>query len=243
MKRAGIKPPPKPWGDADQGLRGICAGSGCAGIHASPSSTTTRWSRTRPRWCGRATGPDHGLRQDPGRLEQPGTYIPASSASRPDQVRVLNPYLGGGFGLGPAAAIPALPRRAGRARSRALGARGADPRPDVHLRAYRPTCGPDGVAGRRARTGKPHSALLHDCRVTAPRASRITRRTIVNWSGMLYGGCDNVEARLRDWPRSTRITPADMRAPGRGDSGLSSPSKAPWTNWPTPPAPTRSNCA
>ncbi len=52
-RRSGIAPPPSPRGKADAAFERRRSRS--SGSTASPSSTTTRWSRSPPRWCARTT--------------------------------------------------------------------------------------------------------------------------------------------------------------------------------------------
>ncbi len=72
----------------------------------------------------------------------------------PAQVRVIDPYLGGGFGCKGNCWPPATLGRDGGADGRAPGEAGADARADVHLQRLPAGDHPDGEAGGRA--GRTH---------------------------------------------------------------------------------------
>ena len=131
-KRSGIKPPPSPRGDARGRFRAGAGASATASI-ASPiehhNPMEPHASTVICEGDGKLTIHDktQGVQNSQGYVaerlrpvEGPG---PRDLALRRRRLR-----------LGPAAAIPAVPGRHGGARAEALGAGGADPRPDVHLR-------------------------------------------------------------------------------------------------------------
>ncbi|MDO9429293.1 MAG: molybdopterin-dependent oxidoreductase, partial [Methylobacterium sp.] len=96
-KRAGIKPPPKPWGDADGAFASapiqLRNDYTLAVEHHNPMephASTVVWDGD-----GAITVYDkiQGVSNSQG-------YIAGVFGMQKDKVRVLNPYLGGGFGLG-----------------------------------------------------------------------------------------------------------------------------------------------
>ncbi len=95
-KRSGIKPPPEPWGDA-QGATRPPRSSSATAITWRPSTITDGAPRLDGGLGGRRQA--DCLRQIPGRLEQLG-YITGVFGMKKDDVHVLSPYLGGGFGSG-----------------------------------------------------------------------------------------------------------------------------------------------
>ena len=97
-KRSGITPPPTPRGDAD-GAFDAAPVTARRPTTASRSSTTTRWSRTPPPWSGRATARSPSTTRSRASQNSQG-YITGVFGLKKDDVRVLTPFVGGGFGSG-----------------------------------------------------------------------------------------------------------------------------------------------
>ena len=152
----------------------------------------------------------HRLRQDPGRRRTASGYLASVFGLTSDDVRVLTPYRRRRLRLGPAPAIPALPGRAGRAGAEALGAGGADPRPDVHASATGPT------RSRRSRSAPSADGTLQ---AMTPRRHRghLAVRGLPGGRRQLVGPALPLRQR-RARPTSSRSStptrPCDMRAPG-----------------------------
>ncbi len=151
------------------GLRGR-ARCGCSTSTGSRPSTTTRWSRTPPPWCGRATAPSRSTTRS--RASEHAEVHHGRVRPR-RTVRVVTPYLGGGFGSGLRPQYQLFLAVLAALDAGALRARRPDPRPDVLVQPP-PGGDPDRVARRRRRTGAaPPSSTT---RSATPRASRTTRR-------------------------------------------------------------------
>ncbi|MCJ2092818.1 xanthine dehydrogenase family protein molybdopterin-binding subunit [Methylobacterium sp. J-072] len=204
-KREGIKPPPEPWGDADQAF-------GSAPIRVQGAYTLAN---------------EHHNPMEPHAttvvVEKDGTYtvydkIQGVSNShqylanvfglKPDQVRVLNPYLGGGFGSGLRPQYQAfLAMLAAQELKRSV--RVTLTRDQMWSFTYR------GEALQTVSLGAEAdgtlTALRHDA-VQGTSHYEDYQEVIVNWSGVLYR-CDNVALTYRIAKLDT-ATPGDMRAPG-----------------------------
>ncbi|MCJ2063074.1 xanthine dehydrogenase family protein molybdopterin-binding subunit [Methylobacterium sp. J-088] len=204
-KRQGIKPPPKPWGDAD------------AAFDSAPVRVQGAYS----------LADEHHNPMEPHAstvvVEQDGTYtvydkIQGVSNShqyltnvfglKPDQVRVLNPYLGGGFGSGLRPQYQLfLAMLAAQELKRSV--RVTLTRDQMWSFTYRSEAlqtialgaEPDGTL----------TALRHDA-VQGTSQYEDYQEVVVNWSGVLYK-CDNVALGYRLVKLDTP-TPGDMRAPG-----------------------------
>jgi Molybdopterin cofactor-binding domain len=87
-------------------------------------------------------------------------YVAGVCELPPDKVRVLSPYVGGGFGSGLRPQVSATPRGACGARAQAIGAGDAHAPADVHPRIpgrHRPGAGARGRARWQARlVSSPH---------------------------------------------------------------------------------------
>ncbi|MDR7035295.1 xanthine dehydrogenase YagR molybdenum-binding subunit [Methylobacterium sp. BE186] len=205
MKRAGIKPPPKPWGDADAAFDGAPVKVQQEYRHAiefhnpmEPHASTVIWEGD-----GRLTVYDkiQGVSNSQG-------YLTGVFGLKKDEVRVLNPYLGGGFGSGLRPQYQLfLAVMAARELERSVRVTLTRDqmftfthRPDV-LQTVSLGAGPDGAL----------QALRHDA-VSGTSRYEDYQEVVVNWSAILYR-CENVALTYKlthlDLP-----TPGDMRAPG-----------------------------
>ena len=167
-------------------------------------ATTVVWRRR----------PADRLRHDPGRRRTCASTSPRRSASKPSNVRVINPYVGGGFGSRAAAVVrtscwPRWPRTS----CRALGRVVLDAPADVQLVGHRPEDDQTIALGADARR---HAARRsrHDVDRRRPRATRTTPRSVVQLAVALLlrvrRTCSVAHARAR----STSRRPTFMRAPG-----------------------------
>ncbi|WP_336489342.1 xanthine dehydrogenase family protein molybdopterin-binding subunit [Methylobacterium nigriterrae] len=205
MNRNGIKPPPKPWGDADgafdkapvkvrQDYRLAIEHHNPMEPHASTvvyegDGTYTVYDKIQ------------GVSNSQG-------YLASVFGLKKDDVRVMNPYLGGGFGSGLRPQYQLfLAMLAARDLERSV--RVVLTRDQMWTFSYRPDAlqtvtlgaGPDGRL----------QALRHDC-IEGTSQFEDYQEVVVNWAAILYR-CDNVELTYRLAKLDT-FTPADMRAPG-----------------------------
>ena len=119
--------------------------------------------------------PDHRPRQEPGLAERPRLSRHASSASAQEDVRVLNPFVGGAFGSGLRPQYQRVPRGDGRQEAGTLGARVHDAPADVHLRA------PAASADQSCRSAPSRRQAERD-RCTTPSPRPRATRTITETS-------------------------------------------------------------
>ena len=205
MKRAGIKPPPAPWGDADGAYDDapvkLSSDYRLAVEHHNPMephASTVVWDGG-----GKITVYDkiQGVSNSQG-------YIAAVFGMKKDEVRVLNPYLGGGFGIGLRPQYQLfLAVMAARDLERSV--RVTLTRDQMFTFGYRPD------VRQRVSLGADASgnllSLRHDALSGTSRFEDY-QEVVVNWSAILYD-CDNVALTYRLTQIDT-YTPADMRAPG-----------------------------
>ncbi|GBU18991.1 MULTISPECIES: xanthine dehydrogenase family protein molybdopterin-binding subunit [Methylobacterium] len=204
-KRSGIKPPPEPWGDADAAFDGapvkVREDYRLAIEHHNPmephASTVVREGD------GKYTVYDktQGVANSHG-------YLTAVFGLNKADVRVVNPYIGGGFGSGLRPQYQLfLAMLAARDLDRSV--RVVLTRDQMWTFTHRPDAlqtvslgaGPDGAL----------QALKHDVIQETSRYEDY-QETIPNWSGVLYR-CDNVAMSYR-LAQTDMATPGDMRAPG-----------------------------
>ncbi|KQT45400.1 aldehyde oxidase [Methylobacterium sp. Leaf456] len=204
-KRNGIKPPPEPWGDA--------AGA----FDASEIRVNGRYRMAD----------EHHNPMEPHAstvvVEKDGTYtvydkiqgvantqayLGGAFGLKPEQVRVLNPYLGGGFGSG---LRPQYQLFLAMLAAKDLGrsVRVTLTRDQMWSFTYRSEA-VQTVSLGADRSGK-LQALKHDA-VQGTSTYEDYQEVIVNWSGVLYE-CDNV-ALTYSLTKLDTPTPGDMRAPG-----------------------------
>ncbi|KQT20016.1 aldehyde oxidase [Methylobacterium sp. Leaf399] len=204
-KRAGIKPPPQPWGDATAAYEAapvkLSNDYRLAVEHHNPMephASTVVWDGN-----GRITVYDkiQGVSNSQG-------YIAAVFGMKKDEVRVLNPYLGGGFGIGLRPQYQLfLAVMAARDLERSV--RVTLTRDQMFTFGYRPDVRQRVSLGADA-TGNLQS-LRHDALSGTSRFEDY-QEVVVNWSAILYD-CDNVALSYKLAQIDT-YTPADMRAPG-----------------------------
>ncbi|MEA1830986.1 xanthine dehydrogenase family protein molybdopterin-binding subunit [Methylobacterium durans] len=205
MKRAGIKPPPEPWGDADAAFDGAPVKLRQEYRHAiefhnpmEPHASTVVWEGD-----GHLTVYDkiQGVSNSQG-------YLTGVFGLKKDEVRVLNPYLGGGFGSGLRPQYQLfLAVMAARELERSV--RVTLTRDQMFTFTHRPdvlqtvSLGADADGALRA--------LRHDA-VSGTSRFEDYQEVVVNWAAILYK-CENVALTYKlthlDLP-----TPGDMRAPG-----------------------------
>ncbi|KQP61659.1 xanthine dehydrogenase family protein molybdopterin-binding subunit [Methylobacterium sp. Leaf108] len=204
-KRAGIKPPPQPWGDATAAYEAapvkLSNDYRLAVEHHNPMephASTVVWDGN-----GRITVYDkiQGVSNSQG-------YIAAVFGMKKDEVRVLNPYLGGGFGIGLRPQYQLfLAVMAARDLERSV--RVTLTRDQMFTFGYRPDVRQRVSLGADA-AGNLQS-LRHDALSGTSRFEDY-QEVVVNWSAILYD-CDNVALSYKLAQIDT-YTPADMRAPG-----------------------------
>ncbi|KQT78533.1 xanthine dehydrogenase family protein molybdopterin-binding subunit [Methylobacterium sp. Leaf466] len=204
-KRAGIKPPPQPWGDATGAYEAapvkLSNDYRLAVEHHNPMephASTVVWDGN-----GRITVYDkiQGVSNSQG-------YIAAVFGMKKDEVRVLNPYLGGGFGIGLRPQYQLfLAVMAARDLERSV--RVTLTRDQMFTFGYRPDVRQRVSLGADA-AGNLQS-LRHDALSGTSRFEDY-QEVVVNWSAILYD-CDNVALSYKLAQIDT-YTPADMRAPG-----------------------------
>ncbi|MBX9932749.1 MAG: xanthine dehydrogenase family protein molybdopterin-binding subunit [Methylobacterium sp.] len=205
MKRAGIKPPPEPWGDADGAFQAapkkVANDYRLAVEHHNPMephASTVVWEGG-----GKITVYDkiQGVSNSHG-------YIAAVFGMNKEDVRVLNPYLGGGFGIGLRPQYQLfLAVLAARDLERSV--RVTLTRDQMFTFGYRPDVRQRVSLGADAE-GRLQS-LRHDALSGTSRFEDY-QEVVVNWSAILYD-CDNV-ALTYNLTKIDTYTPADMRAPG-----------------------------
>ena len=96
-KREGIKPPPAPWGDADQAF-----GSAPIRVQGGYSMANEHHNPMEPHATTVVVEEDgtYTVYDKIQGVSNSHQYLVNVFGLKPDQVRVLNPYLGGGFGSG-----------------------------------------------------------------------------------------------------------------------------------------------
>ncbi|MFE1599601.1 xanthine dehydrogenase family protein molybdopterin-binding subunit [Methylobacterium sp. ID0610] len=204
-KRSGIKPPPDPRGDPEGALdsapiqvRQEYKQSVEHHNPMEPHATTVVWEGE-----GKLTIHDkiQGVNNTQG-------YVCSVFNLKPDDVRVISPYIGGAFGSGlrpqyqlflAVAAALDLKR----------SVRVVLSRDQMFTMGYRPETiqtvalgsGPDGRL----------QALMHEA-IAGTSTFEDYQESVVNWSGLLYH-CPNVKLGYK-LAKIDTYTPADMRAPG-----------------------------
>ena len=204
-KRNGIKPPPKPWGDADAALAAapitLRRDYRLAIEHHNPMEPHA--STVVYEGEGKYTVYDkiQGVSNSHG-------YLAAVFGLKKDDVRVMNPYLGGGFGAGLRPQYQLfLAMLAARELKRSV--RVVLTRDQMWTFSYRPDAlqtialgaNPDGAL----------QAIRHDA-IGMTSHFEDYQEVVVNWSAVLYA-CDNVALTYK-LAKVDTFSPADMRAPG-----------------------------
>lgn len=204
-KRDGIKPPPEPWGDADGAFDKapvkVRQQYRIANEHHNPMEPHATTVVVE-------AGGSYTVYDKVQGVSNTQTYLTGAFGLKPEQVRVLNPYLGGGFGSGLRPQFQAfLAMLAARDLNRSV--RIVLTREQMWSFTYRAEAvqtvslgaGPDGAL----------QALRHDA-VHGTSRYEDYQENIVNWSGTLYA-CDNVKLTYK-LAKIDTPTPGDMRAPG-----------------------------
>ncbi|WP_232631483.1 xanthine dehydrogenase family protein molybdopterin-binding subunit [Methylobacterium sp. Leaf118] len=205
MKRAGIKPPPEPWGDAAKALEAAEVRVGAefrmADEHHNPMEPHASTVIVEKDGTYTVYDKVQGV-------SNTHDYITSAFGLKPEQVRVLNPYLGGGFGSGLRPQYQLfLAMLAARDLRRSV--RVTLTRDQMWSFTYRSEA-VQIVALGADRSGK-LTALRHDA-VQGTSQFEDYQEVVVNWSGVLYE-CDNV-ALTYSLTKLDTPTPGDMRAPG-----------------------------
>jgi xanthine dehydrogenase YagR molybdenum-binding subunit len=204
-KRSGIKPPPGPRGDADVAFEAAPVRLREDYRHApehhnpmEPHASTVVWEGD-----GKFTVYDkiQGVSNSQG-------YLMGVFGLKKDDVRVLNPYLGGGFGSGLRPQYQLfLAMMAAQTLERSV--RVVLTRDQMFTFNYRPDV-LQTVAIAAAEDGSLQS-VKHDA-VSGTSRFEDYQEVVVNWSGILYD-CENVALTYKLAQIDT-YTPGDMRAPG-----------------------------
>ncbi|MFG5118229.1 xanthine dehydrogenase family protein molybdopterin-binding subunit [Methylorubrum sp. POS3] len=205
MKRSGIKPPPEPWGDAAQAFDTseirVNAQYRMADEHHNPMEPHASTVVVEKDGTYTVYDKIQGV-------SNTHDYIAGAFGLKPEQVRVLNPYLGGGFGSG---LRPQYQLFLAMLAAKDLGrsVRVTLTRDQMWSFTYRSEA-IQTVSLGADRSGK-LTALKHDA-VQGTSTYEDYQEVIVNWSGVLYD-CDNV-ALTYSLTKLDTPTPGDMRAPG-----------------------------
>ncbi len=204
-KRNGIKPPPEPWGDAAGALDGaeirVNGQYRMADEHHNPMEPHASTVVVEKDGTYTVYDKVQGVANS-------HAYIAGAFGLKPEQVRVLNPYLGGGFGSG---LRPQYQLFLAMLAAKDLGrsVRVTLTRDQMWSFTYRSEA-IQTVSLGADRSGK-LQALKHDA-VQGTSTYEDYQEVIVNWSGVLYD-CDNV-ALTYSITKLDTPTPGDMRAPG-----------------------------
>ena len=204
-KRAGIKPPPKPWGDAD------------AAYDAAPIKLQNEYRLAAEHHNPMEPHASTVVYEGDGKytvydkvqgVSNSHNYLAAVFGLKKDDVRVLNPYLGGGFGSGLRPQYQLfLAMLAARDLERSV--RVVLTRDQMWSFTYRP----DAIQTVSLGSGQDGQlqALRHDA-IGVTSHYEDYQEVVVNWSGVLYK-CDNVALTYKIAQLDT-ASPGDMRAPG-----------------------------
>ncbi len=238
-KRAGIAPPPKPWGNAEKALADapirIEQDYRIAIEHHQPmemfASTVV--------WRGEGALTIHDKVQG---VTNSKDYVVENFGLKAENVRVVSPFIGGAFGSGLRpqyqlfiAVLAALKLK--------RSVRVVLTRDQMFTFSYRPEVLQHVALGADAQGNL--LAMRHDA-IGATSMFEDYQEVVVNWTGLLYS-CENVALTYKLAKLDT-YTPADMRArqptcARRVRSPAFSRSRSRWTSLPTPPASIRSSCA
>ena len=204
-KREGIKPPPKPWGDADAALD-----AAPVKLHGEYRIAAEHHNAMEPHATtviceGEGAYTVYDKIQG---VSNSFAYLAAVFGLDKEKLRVLNPYLGGGFGSGLRPQYQLfLTMLAARDLQRSV--RVVLTRDQTWSYNYRPEAvqkialgsAPDGTL----------EAIKHHA-VAATSHYEDYQEVLVNWSGILYR-CNNVSLTY-ELAKLDTATPGDMRAPG-----------------------------
>ena len=205
VKRDGIKPPPEPWGDADGAFDKapikVREQYRLANEHHNPMEPHATTVVVEP-------GGSFTVYDKVQGVSNTHQYLTGAFGLKPEQVRVMNPYLGGGFGSGLRPQFQAfLAMLAARDLDRSV--RIVLTREQMWSFTYRAEAVQTVSLGAGQDGGL--QALRHDA-VHGTSVYEDYQESIVNWSGNLYA-CDNVKLTYK-LAKIDTATPGDMRAPG-----------------------------
>ena len=204
-KRSGIKPPPKPWGDAD-----AVFDTSAVKLRETYRIATEHHNPMEPHAStvivegeGRYTVYDKVQG-----VSNSHAYLASVFGLDKDKLRVMNPYLGGGFGSGLRPQYQLfLAMLAARDLDRSV--RVVLTRDQMWSFTHRPETLQTVSLGADA--DGTLQALRHDALAPTSRFEDY-QEVVVNWSAVLYR-CDNVALTYRI-AQLDLFTPGDMRAPG-----------------------------
>ncbi len=204
-KRSGIKPPPKPWGDAD-----AVFDTSAVKLRETYRIATEHHNPMEPHAStvivegeGRYTVYDKVQG-----VSNSHAYLASVFGLDKDKVRVMNPYLGGGFGSGLRPQYQLfLAMLAARDLDRSV--RVVLTRDQMWSFTHRPETLQTVSLGADA--DGTLQALRHDALAPTSRFEDY-QEVVVNWSAVLYR-CDNVALTYK-LAQLDVFTPGDMRAPG-----------------------------
>ncbi|MDP4022037.1 xanthine dehydrogenase family protein molybdopterin-binding subunit [Methylobacterium sp. NEAU 140] len=205
VKRDGIKPPPKAWGDADTAF-----GAAPIRVEREYRIADEHHNPMEPHASTVVVEPDgtYTVYDKIQGVANSLMYLQGAFGLKDDEVRVLNPYFGGGFGGGLRPQFQLfLAMLAARDLKRSVRVTLA--RDQMWSFTYRPGYIQTVTLG--ADEGGALQALKHHV-VHGTSRYEDYQENGVNWSGVLYG-CDNVTLSYNLVQRDT-ATPGDMRAPG-----------------------------
>lgn len=204
-KRSGIKPPPKPRGDAPGAFAASPVMVAQEYSHAIEHHNPMEPHASTVIWDGGGKITVHDKTQGSQNSQK---YISAVFGMKPENVRVMNEYVGGAFGSGLRpqyqlflAVMAALELE--------RSVKVTLTRDQMFTFGYRPHTLQTIRLGA-SEDGK-LNAIRHDA-VSGTSQFEDYQEAIVNWSGLMYH-CDNVELTY-ELAKLDTYTPADMRAPG-----------------------------
>ena len=204
-KREGINPPPEPRGDADAAYQAapvkVSHNYRVAAEHHNPmepfATTVVRSADGAYTVYDKTQGPQN--------VQQ---YLVNVFGLKPDRVKVVTPYMGGGFGAGLRPQYQVfLAMMASTVLERSV--RVVMTRDQMFTFIYRPET-IQAVSIGADRDGKLTAIRHHATAVTSHFEDH--QEVVVNWSGLLYD-CANVKLTY-ELAKIDTYTPGDMRAPG-----------------------------
>jgi xanthine dehydrogenase YagR molybdenum-binding subunit len=204
-KRSGIPPPPSPRGDAETAFaRAPIRFSGDYRVNAEHHNPMEMFGTT----CVFEAGGRLTIYDKTQGSQNSQAYVAAVFGLKPDQVHVINHYVGGAFGAGLRpqqqlffAVLASLDLK--------RSVRVTLTRSQMFHLGYRPDT--FQTVSLAANTDGTLQSIMHDG-VAATSRYEDYQEALVNWSGMMYH-CDNTKLTYRLAQLDT-ATPCDMRAPG-----------------------------
>jgi xanthine dehydrogenase YagR molybdenum-binding subunit len=204
-KRSGISPPPPPRGKPDQAYEDaafkISADYTMQSEHHNPMemfATTVLWENEKQLTIFDKTQGSQNSR----------TYVCGVFGLKPEDVKVMNPFVGGGFGAG-LRPRPQLFLAVMASLDLKRSVKVELSRSDMFYLSYRPIVH-QTVSLAADADGKLQSILHHA--VSSTSVFEDYQEVVVNWSGLAYH-CDNAKLSY-ELVKLNTDTPGDMRAPG-----------------------------